>query len=65
MPSTRRVVQTERKVTLTEVTLTQGAVTLAVAYEVASKRTAEVRTSHTLQAAERHYAEEVARCAAP
>lgn len=63
MPSTRVTVQTQCGVKLTEVTLTSGAATLAVAYEVSSQRTREVRTSHTLEAAQRHYAEEVARCA--
>ena len=63
MPSTRLVLQTEAGVTLTEVTLSNGGGhTLAIAYEVSSRRTSEVRPSHTRETAERHYAEEVARC---
>jgi hypothetical protein len=66
MASIRKVLQTRSGVTLTEITLTNGgALPVAVAYTVSSERTREVRTSHTLAAAERHFAEEVARCQAP
>ena len=66
MPWTRSVLETRDGVTLTEVVLTNASgATVAVAYEVASRRTREVRTSHTAFLAEQHFAEEVARCQAP
>jgi len=66
MPWTRSVLETRDGVTLTEVVLTNaGGATVAVAYEVSSQRTREVRTSHTAFLAEQHFAEEVARCQAP
>ena len=66
MPTTTKELKTQSGVVLTEVTLTNaGGVPMATGYTVSSKRTQEVRSSHTLPTAERHFAEELARCETP
>lgn len=66
MASIKKVLKTHAGVVLTEVNLTTPrGVVLATAWEVSSKRTPEVRGSHSIEAAERHFAEELARCGSP